>query len=162
MANQKENAKFFGVKRETLTGMGLILAPTLTVLLAVIALNGTTNASINRLSDALAETNAAIADLAAQSAAQNGRPGRGDCGAALRRSFAQRRRRCAKRRSRRAKRRGRRVEARDSPDQGQARQHRVATGQTGARTGGAGAANGQSGAANGQSGARTDGSERAR
>ena len=67
------DGKFWGVKRETLTAVGMIFAPTLTTLLVVaalfVALFNAMNSSVNRLDDSLKATNAAIADVAAQTAA---------------------------------------------------------------------------------------------
>ena len=80
MITNMADGKFLGVKRETLTLVGVILAPTLTTLIIVAALfnamNSNINSSVNRLDaairangDAIAATNAAIADVAAQTAA---------------------------------------------------------------------------------------------
>ena len=65
MENQNsEQPKFLGMKRDALIAAGAVFAPTLTVLVVVVALFGVTNVNINRLNDV-------VTNLAAQSAAQN-------------------------------------------------------------------------------------------
>ena len=57
-----EEAKFLGVKRETLTVAGVVFAPSFTMLLAVVALFSVMNANMNRL-------NSSLTAIAAQGAA---------------------------------------------------------------------------------------------
>ena len=65
MENQNsEQPKFLGMKRDALIAAGAVFAPTLTVLVVVVALLSVTNANINRLNDT-------VTNLVAQSAAQN-------------------------------------------------------------------------------------------
>ena len=65
MENQNsEQPKFLGMKRDALIAAGAVFAPTLTVLVVVVALFGVTNANISRLNDT-------VTNLVAQSAAQN-------------------------------------------------------------------------------------------
>ena len=60
--NNKE-PKVFGMKRDALIAAGAIFAPTLTILIVVVALFAAMNSNISRLSDV-------VTDLVAQSAAQ--------------------------------------------------------------------------------------------
>jgi len=63
MENQNSNEpKFLGMKRDALIAAGAVFAPTLTVLVAVVALFAVTNANISRLNDT-------VTNLAAQGAA---------------------------------------------------------------------------------------------
>ena len=68
-----EDTKFLGIKRDTLMAAGVIIAGPLTTMLIVAALFGVMNSnitsSVNRLDESLKATNAAIADVAAQTAA---------------------------------------------------------------------------------------------
>ena len=59
MENQNsEQPKFLGMKRDALIAAGAVFAPTLTVLVVVVALLSVTNANINRLNDTV--TNLAV------------------------------------------------------------------------------------------------------
>ena len=72
MENQNsEQPKFLGMKRDALIVAGAIFAPNFAVWVVLVALFGVTNANLNRLNDEVAALSAAVANFAAQSAAQN-------------------------------------------------------------------------------------------
>ena len=69
MIANMEDTKFLGIKRDTLMGAGVLIGTQLTTMLVVVALFGVMNSSVNRLDESLKATNAAIADVAAKTAA---------------------------------------------------------------------------------------------